>query len=478
MPDSSTILLVDDEDAVQKLLAYPLERDGFRVIQARDGEEALERFEREHVDLVVLDLMLPKLDGLEVCKRLRAGEHGADHHAHGPRRRARQGARPRARRGRLHHEAVLDPRVPQPRARAPSPRRAPRRPRRRQEEIEAKAFGSTSRAATVDRARRARAADLRRVRAPAHARLAPGPRLYPRAAAAGALGRLRVPRAADDRRPRPASAREARARPARAGVHPHRARRRLPLPRADEPLLRSVGARLASPCSSSSPARSGSSTWSVVPSLAVAPGGHARRPAAAAAQHLVPEASRRAAPAAGLRRHRSRTTSDARVVVYDDAVPGGSSAARRSPTRAEASPRPESTNDPIAMRALRSGRVEPGFVKQDEVHYAEAGIPYDGGDTSLLLRDSLEDQLGQRSPRAAPRALRGRRRAPDRAAARLRRRPGSSPAGSGGSSARRPDRGRPVRRAGRTTAAATSSATSPPLSTACAPARAARRRAP
>ena len=71
MPDSSTILLVDDEDAVQKLLAYPLERDGFRVIQARDGEEALERFEHEHVDLVVLDLMLPKLDGLEVCKRLR-----------------------------------------------------------------------------------------------------------------------------------------------------------------------------------------------------------------------------------------------------------------------------------------------------------------------------------------------------------------------------------------------------------------------
>jgi DNA-binding response OmpR family regulator len=72
MPDSSTILLVDDEDAVQKLLAYPLERDGFRVLQARDGEEALRRFADERVDLVVLDLMLPKLDGLEVCKRLRA----------------------------------------------------------------------------------------------------------------------------------------------------------------------------------------------------------------------------------------------------------------------------------------------------------------------------------------------------------------------------------------------------------------------
>jgi two-component system, OmpR family, response regulator len=72
MPDSSTILLVDDEDSIQKLLAYPLEREGFRVLQARDGEEALERFASEHVDLVVLDVMLPKLDGLEVCKRLRA----------------------------------------------------------------------------------------------------------------------------------------------------------------------------------------------------------------------------------------------------------------------------------------------------------------------------------------------------------------------------------------------------------------------
>lgn len=72
MPDASTILLVDDEDAVQKLLTYPLERDGFRVLQARDGEEALARFAGEHVDLVVLDVMLPKLDGLEVCKRLRA----------------------------------------------------------------------------------------------------------------------------------------------------------------------------------------------------------------------------------------------------------------------------------------------------------------------------------------------------------------------------------------------------------------------
>jgi DNA-binding response OmpR family regulator len=72
MSESATILLVDDEDAIQKLLTYPLEHEGFRVLQARDGEEALRRFGDDRVDLVVLDVMLPKLDGLEVCRRLRS----------------------------------------------------------------------------------------------------------------------------------------------------------------------------------------------------------------------------------------------------------------------------------------------------------------------------------------------------------------------------------------------------------------------
>jgi DNA-binding response OmpR family regulator len=69
---AATILLVDDEDAVRKVLAFPLERDGYTVVQAADGEEALRQFEAHAVDLVVLDIMLPRLDGLEVCKRLRA----------------------------------------------------------------------------------------------------------------------------------------------------------------------------------------------------------------------------------------------------------------------------------------------------------------------------------------------------------------------------------------------------------------------
>jgi two-component system, OmpR family, response regulator len=71
VPNDATIMLVDDEEAVQKLLTFPLEREGYTVVQARDGEEALRRFGEHEIDLVVLDLMLPKLDGLEVCRRLR-----------------------------------------------------------------------------------------------------------------------------------------------------------------------------------------------------------------------------------------------------------------------------------------------------------------------------------------------------------------------------------------------------------------------
>jgi DNA-binding response OmpR family regulator len=71
MPMDATILVVDDEESIQKLLTYPLEREGYRVVQARDGEEALRLFAEMPIDLVVLDVMLPKLDGLEVCRRLR-----------------------------------------------------------------------------------------------------------------------------------------------------------------------------------------------------------------------------------------------------------------------------------------------------------------------------------------------------------------------------------------------------------------------
>jgi DNA-binding response OmpR family regulator len=69
---SARILLVDDEQALQTLLTYPLRKDGYDVVPARDGREALDRFSTERFDLVVLDIMLPKLDGVEVCRRLRS----------------------------------------------------------------------------------------------------------------------------------------------------------------------------------------------------------------------------------------------------------------------------------------------------------------------------------------------------------------------------------------------------------------------
>ena len=73
MPDRpARILLVDDEQPIQTLLSFPLQRDGYEVVQASDGREALARFAEQTFDLVVLDVMLPKMDGLEVCRRLRA----------------------------------------------------------------------------------------------------------------------------------------------------------------------------------------------------------------------------------------------------------------------------------------------------------------------------------------------------------------------------------------------------------------------
>jgi two-component system response regulator RegX3 len=69
---AKTILVVDDEATLRETLAWNLERDGYRVVEAADGRTALERFRAEKPDLVLLDLMLPELSGVEVCRRMRA----------------------------------------------------------------------------------------------------------------------------------------------------------------------------------------------------------------------------------------------------------------------------------------------------------------------------------------------------------------------------------------------------------------------
>ena len=66
------VLVVEDEDALSALLQYNLDKEGYRVAIAADGEEALMLVDEELPDLIVLDWMLPKVSGVEVCRRLRA----------------------------------------------------------------------------------------------------------------------------------------------------------------------------------------------------------------------------------------------------------------------------------------------------------------------------------------------------------------------------------------------------------------------
>ncbi|HEX4110610.1 MAG TPA: response regulator transcription factor [Solirubrobacteraceae bacterium] len=69
---ASRILLVDDEQAILTLLSYPLRKDGYEVVLASDGGEALQRFGEGNFDLIVLDVMMPHVDGLEVCRVVRS----------------------------------------------------------------------------------------------------------------------------------------------------------------------------------------------------------------------------------------------------------------------------------------------------------------------------------------------------------------------------------------------------------------------
>ena len=65
------ILVVDDEKPISDIISFNLENEGYAIEKAYDGEQALEVFEKSQPDLVILDLMLPKMDGLEVCREIR-----------------------------------------------------------------------------------------------------------------------------------------------------------------------------------------------------------------------------------------------------------------------------------------------------------------------------------------------------------------------------------------------------------------------
>lgn len=69
---ANKILVVDDEKPISDIIKFNLEKEGYEVVTAFDGEEGLDKVESEQPDLIILDLMLPKVDGLEVAKRVRA----------------------------------------------------------------------------------------------------------------------------------------------------------------------------------------------------------------------------------------------------------------------------------------------------------------------------------------------------------------------------------------------------------------------
>lgn len=69
--NKKTILVVDDEESIVELLVYNLEKEGYKTLQANDGAKAVEIATKERPDLILLDVMLPNMDGISVCKRIR-----------------------------------------------------------------------------------------------------------------------------------------------------------------------------------------------------------------------------------------------------------------------------------------------------------------------------------------------------------------------------------------------------------------------
>ena len=86
------ILVVDDEKSIVDILKFNLQKEGYQVFTGADGQEALDLYEACHPDLILLDVMMPRLSGYDVRRKIRERRHGAHHHADGTYRRSRHGA--------------------------------------------------------------------------------------------------------------------------------------------------------------------------------------------------------------------------------------------------------------------------------------------------------------------------------------------------------------------------------------------------
>ena len=83
---AKTVLIVEDERAIVEILKFNLKREGYETLEALDGETGLQLAQTKDPDLILLDVMLPKMNGFDICKTLRAAApHHAHHHADRPR---------------------------------------------------------------------------------------------------------------------------------------------------------------------------------------------------------------------------------------------------------------------------------------------------------------------------------------------------------------------------------------------------------
>ena len=407
------ILLVDDEESIQKLLTYPLEREGFRVVQARDGEEALERFSAEDVDLVVLDLDAPEAGRARGLPPPAGAEHGADHHAHRPRRRGGQGARARARRRRLHHEAVLDPRVPS-RVRALlrraqlAPAADARRASSRWTAARSTSGGARSRCA-AGRYSSPTSSSSSCARSPP-----PGPGLHAADAARHALGRLGLPRPAHDRRPRPPPAREDRARPerARATSSPCAGSATASgTPMRADPSVPVLTTSSSASCSSSGRGRARRSCTSRrAPARVPARRRQDQRARARVMRRrrrsCEPRIRARTRPTyADAGRRLSPASLNARVVVV--AAPRRATLAIWSPTRA--CPSQDVRADPVALRPLDATCRRPGRVEREGADVRRGGHAGRPGHRRAPLGPPRRRSRQRRARAAQPRSWPGSR---------------------------------------------------------------------